>query len=168
MVVLFFLDEKKKETVTWCGTGTEQRSPCVQFLAVMKCHATVARIGSVSSTENCLDNWRGIGGKWAEGKQKEWRKWPQRIDTFWIHFEAMMRKKQMGAGAERQRCFLLSVGRNYRLMKWLRPRWRFTHLTFKFERDGAIYQIPQRVPDDSNGHERRSLTFLIQLILRCP
>lgn len=40
--------------------------------------------------KNCLDEGKGIWGKWAQGKQKQCRSWPWRIDMLWNHFEAAM------------------------------------------------------------------------------
>lgn len=128
----FFDEEKRKEEVlTWYGSeelSKEQRSPCVQFLAVMKCRASYNWLNLIHQKlfGRWKRNWRQMSSRGAE---TVWRNWPQRIDTFWIHLRQWCGRSRWSR-AEQQWRSLLSLGRNYRLMKWSCLRLAF--YTFNF------------------------------------
>lgn len=126
---IFWWREKKRGSLDLMWEWrAEQRSPCVQFLAVMKCRASYNWLNLIHQKlfGRWKRNWRQMSSRGAE---TVWRNWPQRIDTFWIHLRQWCGRSRWSR-AEQQWRSLLSLGRNYRLMKWSCLRLAF--YTFNF------------------------------------
>lgn len=103
--IFFFSQEEKGSFDPKWDPGAECRSPCVQFLAVMNCHAWKTRpnLGlqkQFGMMEGELEvNELGGGGGWRV--QKQGRKWLRTIVVIWIHFAAAMQGQLGGSRAER-------------------------------------------------------------------
>lgn len=85
--IFFFSQEEKGSFDPKWEPGAECRSPCVQFLAIMKCHAWKNR--PTLSLQKQFGMMEGeLEVNELGGVQKQGRKWLRSIVVIWVHFAA--------------------------------------------------------------------------------